>query len=192
MKDEAFIRGKVPMTKSEVRAVALSKLELLDGGIAYDVGAGTGSVAVEMALSMKHGHVYAVEEKEEGCELIRQNKERFGLHNLTVVQGRAPEALEGLPAPDRVFIGGSRGELAEILDLVREKNPSARIVANVISLETLAVITRYLQERETEAEVVSIQVARAKKLGAYHLMEGQNPVWLITMEPGKGGKGCCI
>ncbi len=157
MKDEAFIRGQVPMTKSEVRAVSISKLELCDNSIVYDIGAGTGSVAVEMALAMGHGHVYAIEQREEGCRLIGRNQEHFGVRNLTIVLGKAPDVLKDLPAADRVFIGGSGGELPKILDLVREINPSARIVI--------------------------IPTARSKKLGDYHLMEGQNPVYIITIEP---------
>ena len=183
MKDEAFIRGQVPMTKSEVRAVSISKLGLCDNSIVYDIGAGTGSVAVEMALAMGHGHVYAIEQREEGCRLIGQNQEHFGVRNLTIVPGKAPDVLKDLPAADRVFIGGSGGELPKILDLVREKNPSARMVINAVSLETLSAVTEYLRGKGMEAEIVSIQTARARKLGDYHLMEGQNPVYIITIEP---------
>lgn len=183
MRDEEFIRGKVPMTKSEVRAVSISKLELCDDSIAYDIGAGTGSVAVEMALAMGRGHVYAIEQREEGCKLIGRNQEHFGVWNLTIVPGKAPDVLKDLPAADRVFIGGSGGELPGILDLVRKKNPSVRIVINAISLETLCTATEYLRGKGMEAEIVSIQTARAKRLGNYHLMEGQNPVYIITIEP---------
>lgn len=185
MKDEAFIRGSVPMTKSEVRAVSISKLELDEDSIVYDIGAGTGSVAVEMALAIGHGqgHVYAIEQKEKGCELIAKNQEHFGVRNLTVVKGKAPDILEGLPAADRVFIGGSGGELAEILDWVKKKNPAVRIVINAVSLETLSAAAEYLRKKGIEAEIVSIQAARAKRLGDYHLMEGQNPVYIITIEP---------
>ena len=197
MKDEAFIRGRVPMTKSEVRAVSISKLELEDDSIVYDIGAGTGSVAVEMALAMRHGHVYAIEQKEEGCELTAKNKEHFGVWNLTVVRGKAPDILEGLPAADRVFIGGSGGELTGILDWVRKNNPFVRIVINAISLETLSVAIQYLREKGIRAEIVSIQAARAKRLGDYHLMEGQNPVYIIAIEPDSsetsaGAGQCCI
>lgn len=193
MKDEAFIRGKVPMTKSEVRAVSLSKLELLEDSIVYDIGAGTGSMSVEAAMEARRGHVYAIEQKEEGCALIRQNQERFGISNLTVIRGEAPDVLDELPVPDRIFVGGSKGRLPEILDRMRERNPEARIVINVAALETLETVNHYLRHRKIEAEIVCLQVAKAKKQGNYHLMQGQNPVYIITIEPAEGGESeCCI
>ncbi len=182
MKDTEFIRGKIPMTKSEVRAVSLSKLNLRDDSILYDIGAGTGSVAVEAALSMRYGHVYAIEHKEEGCRLIQENLERFGLDKVTVVRGEAPDVLAGLPVPDRVFVGGSGGRMAEILDFVRKRNPQVQIVINVAALETLAAVGNYLKEKGISAEIVSIQVAKAQALGSYHLMQGQNPVYIVTIE----------
>lgn len=185
MKDTEFIRGKIPMTKSEVRAVSLSKLNLRDESILYDIGAGTGSVAVEAALSMRYGHVYAIEQKEEGCRLIQENLDRFGLDKVTVVRGEAPDVLAGLPVPDRVFVGGSGGRMAEILDFVRKRNPQAQIVINVAALETLAVVGSYLKEQGIPAEIVSIQVAKAQALGSYHLMQGQNPVYIVTIEGGE-------
>lgn len=191
MKDAAFIRGRIPMTKSEVRAVSLSKLELWEDSIVYDIGAGTGSVTVEAALAMRHGHVYAVEQKEEGCQLIRQNLEKFGVANATVVRGEAPDVLAGLPIPDRVFVGGSGGRLSEILNFVRRRNPKVRIVINVAALETLAAIENYINEQNVEAEIVSVQVAKAQKTGRYHLMQGQNPVYIITIEP-EGGEDSCF
>ena len=119
--DEAFVRGKVPMTKEEIRCVALSKLRLGETSVVYDIGAGTGSVAVEAARMAFRGHVYAVERNPEGLKLIRENQEALRAAGLTVVSGEAPEALEGLPAPDQVFIGGSGGRLSEILAAVLRK-----------------------------------------------------------------------
>ena len=113
--DEAFLRGDVPMTKQEVRAAAIGKLEVRDGETYWDVGAGTGSVSVELALLAPHSKVCAVECKGEACSLIRANREKFGVYNLELTQGRAPEILAQLPAPDAVFIGGSGGELPAIL-----------------------------------------------------------------------------
>lgn len=190
MRDEEFIRGRVPMTKSEVRAVSISKLEPTEGDIVYDIGAGTGSVAVEMALTTRCGHVYAVEYKKEACELIRRNREHFHVNNLTVVEGEAPGVLEGIPGPDKVFLGGSKGKLREILDWIWNKNPGTRVVVNAAALETLAAVSAYLREHRMEAEIVCVQVARARRLGEYHLMEGQNPVYIVTIEPpGPGTEG---
>lgn len=181
MRDECFIRGNIPMTKSEVRAVSLEKLELERDSIVYDIGAGTGSVSVEAAMAAPEGHVYAFEQKEEGCSLIRQNQEKFGVENITVIPGKAPDTMRGLRKPDRVFVGGSGGNLDEILDLALELNPEGKIVINVIALETLAQVTGYVASRGIEAEVVCLQVSRAQKLGRYHLMQGQNPVYIITI-----------
>ena len=100
----------------------------------------------------------------------------------------APEALEELPAPDCVFIGGSKGKLYEILDAIRKKNPFVRVVLNAISLETMMQVLKYTEENEIEeAEVIQVAVGRAKKVGSYHMMNGQNPIYVIsfTSRPAK-------
>ena len=186
--DEAFLRGAgeggvVPMTKSEVRAVALSKLRLTERAVCYDIGAGTGSVAIEMALQAKHGHVYAVERRDDAVELLKKNQAAFHVENLTVVSGTAPEACRDLPAPTHVFIGGSAGNLRDILSMLLAKNPHVRIVATAVSLESIAELTACMKDFAfTEAEAVSVQIARGKKAGPYHLMTGQNPVYIFTMQ----------
>lgn len=182
MRDEWFIRGEIPMTKSEVRAVSVSRLELQTNSIVYDIGAGTGSVSVEAALKVPKGHVYAFEQKEEGCALIRANAEKAGLTNLTVVPGKAPESLAGYPAPDRVFLGGSSGNMEEILDLVTELNPAVQLVINVIALESLNQAMAWFQKKGWEPEVVCMQVSRAAKRGPYHMMQAQNPIYVLTAQ----------
>ena len=182
MRDEWFIRGDIPMTKSEVRAVSIFKLELCRDSIVYDIGAGTGSVSVEAALQVPEGHVYAFEQKEEGCALIRANAEKAGLNNLTVVPGKAPESLKGYPAPDRVFLGGSSGNMEEILDLVTEMNPAVQMVVNVIALESLSQAMAWFQKKGWEPEVVCMQVSRAAKRGPYHMMQAQNPIYILTAQ----------
>ena len=184
--DTAFLREeKVPMTKSEVRAVALSKLQLTENAVCWDVGAGTGSVAIEMALQAKKGQVYAIERKDTALHLLEENAEAFSTENLTVVSGCAPESCEGLPAPTHVFIGGSSGNMREILSLVLEKNPHARIVATAISLESIGELTDCMKAFPfTETEAVSLSVARDRRAGAYHLMTGQNPIYVFTMQCG--------
>lgn len=179
--DDCFIRGKVPMTKEEVRTVSLSKMRIQSHSVIYDVGAGTGSVAVEAALQADQGQVYAIEWKEEATKLILENQRKFGADNLTVVQGMAPEALRELPAPDIVFIGGSKGHLSEILDTVAEKNPKARIVINAITLETLSEAIEYCKKKKhLDEEVVQVQISKAGYIGNYHMMTGQNPVYIIS------------
>ena len=184
--DEGFLRGDVPMTKEEVRSVSLSKLRLKRDSVVYDIGAGTGSVAVEAALQAWQGQVYAVERLHQARELIRENARRFQADNLTVIQGEAPEALAELPTPDCVFIGGSGGKLRQILEAVFAKNPEARVVINAITLETVSEAVACLNTIEIrEEEVVQMSAARSRKAGIYHLMQGQNPIYIISMTGGK-------
>lgn len=187
--DEAFIRGKAPMTKTEVRTVSLGKLQLTEDAVCYDVGAGTGSVSVEMALRAFRGSVYAVEKKEEAALLLEENKRKFAADNLTVIRGTAPDALRELPAPTHAFIGGSSGNLREIIALLLEKNSRVRIVINCITLETVSEaleIIRRLEEKESgvswDTEIVQLAVSRAKKAGPYHMMMGENPIYIITIQ----------
>ncbi len=175
----------VPMTKGEVRAVCLSKLQLTERSVCWDIGAGTGSVAIEMALQARKGHVFAIERKDAALELLHLNRERFLAENLTVVSGCAPEACLDLPVPSHAFIGGSSGNIRGILNLLLRKNPNIRIVATAISLESIAELTACIRGFPfVETEAVSMQVAHYKKAGAYHLMAGQNPIYIFTMQAG--------
>lgn len=194
--DSGFLRGSVPMTKEEVRSISLSKLRLHKDSVVYDVGAGTGSVSVEAALFAEKGQVYAVERKAEAAELIRKNQRKFGAENLTVIIGSAPEALRGLPAPDRVFIGGSGGKLREILQTVLEKpeergqegtKRTTRFVVNAISLETVAETISLLGGLKDsgeflveEEDIVHLSVAKAETIGKHHMMMGRNPIYILA------------
>lgn len=180
--DEAFERGDVPMTKQEVRAAVLAKLAVRPEDILWDVGAGTGSVSVELALAAPRGRVYAVECRPEGCALIKANREKFRTRNLVLVEGLAPDALSDLPAPDAVFIGGSKGSLAAIVDAALDKNPDARICVSAIALETLSAAVAALTAKGRTVQVSQIAVSRAKAVGGLHLMMAQNPIHLITGE----------
>lgn len=180
--DEAFERGDVPMTKQEVRAAVLAKLAVRPEDILWDVGAGTGSVSVELALAAPRGRVYAVECRPEGCALIKANREKFRTRNLVLVEGLAPAALSDLPAPDAVFIGGSKGNLAAIVDAALDKNPDARICVSAIALETLSAAVAALTAKGRNVQVSQIAVSRAKAVGGLHLMMAQNPIYLITGE----------
>lgn len=183
MKDEAFLRGKAPMTKSEVRALSLAKLQLKADSVCYDVGAGTGSVAIEMALRASQGTVYAIEKKDEAADLIEENKRRFATDHLQLIRGTAPQALETLPAPTHAFIGGSSGNLQQILEVLLQKNPNVRIVINCITLETVTeALTCIRQFQFAESEIVQIGAAKAKELGRYHMMMGENPIYIITCQ----------
>ena len=186
--DNAFLRGgetsPVPMTKSEVRAVCLSKLRLTPQAVCWDIGAGTGSVSVEMALLCPEGRVYAIERREDALALTEENRRRFSLENLIPVSGSAPEACRELPVPTHAFIGGSSGNLRQILSLLLEKNPGIRIVATAVTLESIAELTQAMKDFP-QAEAVWLSVARDRKAGAYHLMAGQNPVMIVTLSGGE-------
>lgn len=188
--DDAFHRiDSVPMTKSEVRSVCLSKLALTEHAVCWDVGAGSGSVAIEMALKATSGEVYAIERKDTAVGLLRENTRRFGLKNLTIVPGLAPEACRELPAPTHVFIGGSAGNMRQILEEILGKNPNARIVATAVTLESVAELTQCIKAIPfASTEVVSMNVAKDRKAGPYHLMMGQNPIFIFTMQ---GGSSQC-
>lgn len=178
--DEEFLRDQVPMTKQEVRTAILAKLAVEPDDLCWDIGAGTGSVSVELALQSRA--VWAVEREKKALALLEENRKRFGAWNLRIQEGEAPETLEGLPAPDKVFIGGSGGNLKEILDVVNSMNPRARVCISAIALETLQTALGALETLGYETEVVQIAVSRARKAGELHLLMAQNPVFLITGE----------
>ncbi len=185
IRDEAFFRDKAPMTKLEVRAVSLSRLELKRDSVIYDVGAGTGSVSVEAALQAPEGRVYAIEKKPEAAEVIRQNRKRFGVPNLEIIEGTAPEALSGLEAPTHAFIGGSSGNLKEIAAVLLEKNPRVRVVINAIALETVAEAMALVKELPVrDLEVSQVAASRGRRLGNYEMMMGMNPVYVISFSGG--------
>ena len=198
--DTEFVRGKVPMTKAEVRSVILSKLAPAREDVVWDVGAGTGSVSVELGLFA--GRVFAFERKAEALELIEENRRKLGAWNVVPVAGEAPgvfygcRACEGekrqlsYPAPDKVFVGGSGGHLPEIVKTVREANPKATICVSAICLETLEVARKVLAGDGFSIEVVQISILRTENVAGLSMLKAQNPVFLVTAGPEEymGGK----
>lgn len=179
--DGEFLRGKAPMTKEEVRTVSLSKLRLSEESVCYDVGAGTGSVSVEMALRAWMGQVYAIEKKEDALALLKENKKKFAVDNLAIIPGVAPEAMTELPAPTHAFIGGSSGNMQDIINLLLEKNPKVRIVINCITLETVTEAMNAIRDFGLEdVDIVQLAAARSKSIGRYHMMMGENPIYIIS------------
>ena len=168
--------------RSEVRAAALAKLAVRPADTLWDVGAGTGSVSVELALAAPRGHVYAVECEPDACALIRRNREKFAAWNLSLIEGRAPAALEALPAPDAVFIGGTKGSMAAVVDTVLAKNANARICIAAIALESLSAAIAALTAHGLSAEVTQLAVSRTRPAGRLHLLTANNPIFLITGE----------
>ena len=180
-KDDEFIRGKIPMTKEEIRTISISKLGIKSDSTVWDIGSGTGSIAIEIAGYSPDIEVYAIEKKEEARELIVQNARKFNVGNVHVIAGKAPASLAELPAPSHVFIGGSGGELEEILALIYEKNPHTRVVINAVSLETIAQVTQLVPRLSVkDFEAVSMSVSRSRCVGKYNLMQAENPVMIFS------------
>lgn len=187
LNDESFIRGKVPMTKEEIRDISICKLKLLKNSVLYDVGSGTGSIAMECARLSEDISVYAIEKKQEAVQLIKKNCQKFSLTNITIVNKEAPDGLETLPVPTHVFIGGSGGNLKEILTCLYQMNPALRVVINAITLETIGRTVDLLKEFSIEGEeIVQVQISRSHKAGNYHLMQAENPVFILSFNFSKG------
>ena len=199
LNDEDFIRAeKIPMTKKEIRRLSLSALSLSESSVLYDIGSGTGSVTVEAARLLTEGHVFAVECKEEAFELTKKNIEKFCLENVTCILGNAPDCLknegnsmQNPPAPSHVFIGGSRGNLSEIVNFALQKNPRVKVAANFVSLENLCEMQAVLKNLESEnkiedIEIMQVAVSRVEKTGGFHLMKAQNPVYIVSFS------GCAV
>ncbi|MBR2522314.1 MAG: precorrin-6y C5,15-methyltransferase (decarboxylating) subunit CbiE [Coriobacteriales bacterium] len=185
--DELFTRGKAPMTKQEVRALVTSKLRPQRGETVFDVGAGTGSVAIETAGLNPFAHIFAIEKEPEACELIEVNRRRFGTFNVQVVEGRAPEAFEGLPAPDAAFIGGSTGDFGAIIDRLLELNPSVRIVATAVTMETVSQATDAFGKLTEQGKVANfsatqVGVTRTRQAGRYHLLSPESPIYIFEAQ----------
>ena len=180
--DADFIRGDAPMTKSEIRMLSVAKLRLDDDSIIYDVGAGTGSVSIELAQCAINGKVYAIEMKGAAADLIEENKLKFRTPNVEVIRGTAPESMTDLPAPTHAFIGGSSGNLKDILKCLIDKNPKIRIVINAVTLETIGEIVSVIKELGlNEEETIAVSVDRTRRVGRYHLMDAQNPVYISVV-----------
>lgn len=178
--DDYFVRSEVPMTKREIRASVLSRMAVSKNSCIYDIGAGTGSVSVELALHAPYGTVYAVERTEEGCGLIGKNAEKFGLNNIEIIHGNAADVIDNLPVPDEVFIGGSGGEEEYIFNSILKKNPYVHVVVTAVTLETLQNTISLMEKNDMSVvDIVQIAVTQLKKRGGYHMMSANNPVFII-------------
>ena len=193
--DEDYIRGQVPMTKKVVRRLSLERLRIGDKAICYDIGAGTGSVAVEMGMEIRRrggtGQVYAIERSRDALQLIESNCQKFhgswmGLH---IVEGEAPDVLKGLTPPTHAFIGGTGGKMKEIVAALIEANSQVRIVANAVTLETVGEILDCMKTFGfREGEMTQVWAAPVETVGSYHMTKAQNPIYVASMQyPAEGG-----
>ncbi len=178
--DEEFKRGKVPMTKAEIRYLSLAKMNLSTNDVVYDVGAGTGGMTCEIALNVPLGKVYAIERNSEAYELIRENSKNLKLGNIVAIHGQAQEEIASLETPNKVFIGGSSGNLVEIVKEILKKNPLCEFVMNIIALETLSDTLAMIKVNDFQYEITQIQCSNGKKLGDYNLMMSNNPIYVVS------------
>lgn len=195
IEDEEFERGKVPMTKASVRHLSIGKLGLEKASVLFDVGSGTGSIAVEAALLDESIRVYAIERKEEAIELIERNREKFSCDNIEIVHGEAPDVFETLEPPTHAFIGGSNGRLGMILLALSGMSSNVRVVANAVSLETISEITKIIKDANKNEESIyyenfelhnisieQVAVTSVRVLGSYHMMSAENPVLIAAFD----------
>jgi precorrin-6Y C5,15-methyltransferase (decarboxylating) len=170
------------ITKREVRLLALASLGLREESVVWDIGAGSGSVAIEAAMLAPLGRVYAIEIDPEGVELCRENLRAHAVDNVRVVAGRAPEALAELETPDAVFVGGSKGSMEEIIEVALDRlQPGGRLVVNTITLENSGEAYAAFRRRELVPEVTLLQIARAEPLARYLRYEAQNPIQIFAV-----------
>ncbi len=169
------------ITKQEARALSLAKLRLAADAIVWDIGAASGSVGLEAARLAPHGHVFAIEKNAADAAYARANARRLRASNYTLVEGRAPAHLDAWPDPDAVFIGGSGGELTELIALVLARlKPGGRLVMNFVTLENLASATAALAAAAVAWDVVQLQASRSQPILDLHRLAAQNPVWIVT------------
>jgi len=176
----AHSRGLI--TKDEVRAVSIHKLRLPKKCIFWDIGAGSGSVSIETARLYPELKVFAIEKNEEQLAHIKENKMKFGTRNIAITSGEAPEVLKYLPSPDRVFIGGSGGQLSGIMRRIRERMPRGVVVLNAVTLETLNEALVVLENNGFETDISQVSVSRSKLLNGQRQMAALNPVFVIRGE----------
>lgn len=181
-RDEDFIRGKVPLTKRNVRILATALLGLSDCETFVDIGAGTGGITLEAARQMPHGMVYAIERGAEGCALIRDNAKRLECDNIVVIEGNAPEDLPECLLCDAVFIGGSGGNLSAIIDWCRNHlRPGGRLVANFIAIENVCEALSRIRTQFEDVEIMQAAFAGGPvREEGLTLMRAENPIFLIS------------
>ena len=180
--DDDFIRGSVPMTKEEVRAVTVSKLKLFPDSTVWDIGAGTGSVSVECARMCPYGKIFSVEKNEEGISLLKQNFKKFNVYNAVIASGDAIAKIADLPSPDRIFIGGYDADLKEFLkEVIDMSSKNFRVVINAVTIEKVYKAVTALQALDfSNTEIVNVSVSRSLEFGSSHMMKANNPVYIVS------------
>lgn len=173
------------ITKHEVRAVSLARLQLRADSVVWDIGAGSGSVGLEAARLCRNGHVYAIEKNADDAAIVQRNRLAMGISNHTLLHGKAPEGLQDWADPDAVFVGGSGGELAELITLVLQRlKPQGWLVMNFVTIENLGAAVDTLKRLGAGWDVLQLQASRSKPILHMHRMAAENPVWIVCAQAG--------
>ena len=184
--DDEFTTARKLITKQEIRAVTLAKLQIQNDLVLWDIGAGSGSVSIEAGNLMPNGKVYALEKNPQYLAFIRENLKKFAAKNVMLVEAYAPEGIDELPNPDRVFIGGSGGMLDDIIDAVDKRlKPDGVIVLNAVTLDTLTKAVEFLEDHGYTVEVTCVNVSKTVSLTEYKMFEAHNPVYIISARRGE-------
>lgn len=181
LSDEVFARDKVPITKSEVRAIIMSKLDIHPDSICYDIGAGSGSVTIEMSRLAYEGKVYAIEKNPLAVELIKKNIHNFCAENIELIHAKAPDGLDNILDADKIFIGGSGGELISMMEMIFTSKKNPTIVISAITMETIAQITdivKLARQKGYDTEITAVNVSKSKEIGPYNMLTAQNMVFI--------------
>ena len=178
--DEEFLRGDVPMTKQEIRILTLAKAQIKSGDIVIDIGAGTGSLSIEAAMTARQ--VFAIERNAEAVKLIEKNVEKFGVDNIIIINAEAPNGIEAINKIDVAIIGGSGGNLTKIIDAIdRHLKKGGRIVINCITIQTLSEALAYFKNHNNyKYEMIQVQINRFNQVGQYDMVKALNPIYIIT------------
>ncbi|MEW6408673.1 MAG: precorrin-6y C5,15-methyltransferase (decarboxylating) subunit CbiE [Nitrospirota bacterium] len=182
LKEDKIVHSKGLITKDEIRAVTIHKLRLPGNGIFWDIGAGAGSVSIEVARLCPGLRVFAIEKDDEQIENIAKNKKRFNIANIEIIKGAAPDTLKDLSAPHRVFIGGSEGRLKEIVNFISKKMTSGIIVINATTLETLNEAIICLEGAQFSVDIAEVSISKTKNIGNRRYLSALNPVFIIAGE----------
>jgi precorrin-6Y C5,15-methyltransferase (decarboxylating) CbiT subunit len=180
IKDEDFLRGKVPMTKSEVRTLSIIKMQIEENDIIWDIGAGTGSISVEAAVNFPNSKIYAIERNSDGIHLIKENINKFNIKNIIPVQGLAPEVFENLEVPNKIIIGGSGGNLEDILEYLWSLKSVKNIVLNAVTINTAYAGINYFNKKNADFESIQINISNIEIIKEYQMLRGQNPIFIIS------------
>jgi len=181
MKDTEFIRGNVPMTKEEIRTIVISKLNLCPTDTLMDIGAGTGSVSIEAAKILTHGKVIAIEQKTEAFDLIKQNAQKHNISNINIIHSKAPQGMEELHNTNKFFIGGSGGNLTEVLEIIKNQaTQNATIVVTAIVLDTMIQAYQFFTTNNYLLDFIQVSVNKIDPSMSASMLMAQNPIFILT------------